>query len=156
MNAPQIDTADELLTTELMLNGVFNSMDKHQLVALVSCLIPSDKSEVCTCFGVLHIAVIWKLTQHTEALRRLGVSAFSAATAAVGLLSVSCAAPRQTTALCVCSTQKCLPNKPARGMHSCSVKPTDATGLLTTPRILHCISPMPAQLAKRQLLDLVL
>ncbi len=42
----QIDTADELLATELMLNGVFTSLDKHQLVALVSCLVPSDKSEV--------------------------------------------------------------------------------------------------------------
>lgn len=42
----QIDTADELLTLELMLNGVFSSLDAHQLVALVSCLVPSDKSEV--------------------------------------------------------------------------------------------------------------
>ncbi len=42
----QIDTADELLTTELMFNGMYNSMDVHQLVALVSCLIPSDKSQV--------------------------------------------------------------------------------------------------------------
>ena len=36
--ACEISTGDELLTTELMFNGVFNSMDKHQLVALVSCL----------------------------------------------------------------------------------------------------------------------
>lgn len=43
--ACEIDTADELLATELMLNGVFTSLDKHQLVALVSCLVPSDKSE---------------------------------------------------------------------------------------------------------------
>mmetsp|Transcript_27289 Transcript_27289/g.68718 ORF Transcript_27289/g.68718 Transcript_27289/m.68718 type:complete len:177 (+) Transcript_27289:320-850(+) len=40
----QIDTADELLTTELMFNGVFNNLDKHQLVALVSCLVPVDKT----------------------------------------------------------------------------------------------------------------
>lgn len=40
----QIDTADELLTTELMFDGTFNSLDKHQLVALVSCLIPAEKS----------------------------------------------------------------------------------------------------------------
>ena len=42
--ALQIDTADELLTTELMFDGTFNSLDKHQLVALVSCLIPAEKS----------------------------------------------------------------------------------------------------------------
>ena len=44
--ACEIDTADELLTAELLLNGVFNSLDMHQLVALVSCLIPVDKSQV--------------------------------------------------------------------------------------------------------------
>jgi len=31
---------------ELMLNGVFGNLEKHQLAALVSCLVPSDKSEV--------------------------------------------------------------------------------------------------------------
>lgn len=47
--ACEISTADELLTTELMFNGVFNSLDKHQLVALVSCLVPVEKSKVqCT------------------------------------------------------------------------------------------------------------
>ena len=45
--ACEIDTADELLTTELMFNGVFNGLDKHQLVALASCLIPmGEKSAV--------------------------------------------------------------------------------------------------------------
>jgi superfamily II RNA helicase len=34
------------VATELMFNGVYNSLDAHQLVALVSCLVPSDKSEV--------------------------------------------------------------------------------------------------------------
>ena len=43
---PQISAADELVATELMFNGVYNSLDAHQLVALVSCLVPSDKSEV--------------------------------------------------------------------------------------------------------------
>ncbi len=38
--ACEFDAADELLTTELMFNGVFTSLDKHQLVALASCLIP--------------------------------------------------------------------------------------------------------------------
>ncbi|MEW5305305.1 MAG: hypothetical protein WDW36_007855 [Sanguina aurantia] len=42
--ACEIDTADELLVVELMLNGTFSSLDKHQLVALVSCLVPTEKS----------------------------------------------------------------------------------------------------------------
>lgn len=41
-----IDTADELLTAELLMNGVFNSLDIHQLVALVSVLVPVEKSNV--------------------------------------------------------------------------------------------------------------
>lgn len=41
-----MDTADELLAAELMFNGTFNSLDPHQLVALVSCLVPVDKSNV--------------------------------------------------------------------------------------------------------------
>ena len=44
--ACEIDTADELLTSELLLNGVFNALDVHQLVALVSCLVPVEKSQV--------------------------------------------------------------------------------------------------------------
>ena len=44
--ACEIDTADELLATELMFNGTFNSLDKHKLVALVSTLVPVDKSNV--------------------------------------------------------------------------------------------------------------
>ena len=45
--ACEIDAADELLTTELMFNGVFSKLDKHQIVALASCLIPlGEKSSV--------------------------------------------------------------------------------------------------------------
>ncbi len=44
--ACEIDTADELLTTEMMFNGTFNGLDKHQLVSLVSCLVPGEKSQV--------------------------------------------------------------------------------------------------------------
>lgn len=44
--ACELDTADELLTTELMFNGVFGGLDRHQLVALVSCLVPVEKSQV--------------------------------------------------------------------------------------------------------------
>ncbi len=40
----QIDTADELLVAELMLNGVFTNLDAHQMVALVSCLVQVDYS----------------------------------------------------------------------------------------------------------------
>ena len=44
--ACEIDTADELLATELMLDGTFSGLDRHQLVALVSCLVPGEKSQV--------------------------------------------------------------------------------------------------------------
>lgn len=36
----QVDTADELMSVELMFNAVWNKLDKHKLVALLSCLIP--------------------------------------------------------------------------------------------------------------------
>lgn len=39
-----IDTGDELLVTELMFNGTFNDLDRHQVAALASCFIPGDKS----------------------------------------------------------------------------------------------------------------
>ncbi|CAI5494381.1 unnamed protein product, partial [Closterium sp. Naga37s-1] len=39
-----VTTGDELLVTELMLEGAFNSMDPHQLVAVTSCFLPSEKS----------------------------------------------------------------------------------------------------------------
>eukprot|EP00898_Chlorokybus_atmophyticus_P004711 jgi/Chlat1/5240/Chrsp33S05083 len=42
--ACEVDTTDELLITELMFDGVFNDLDAHQATALVSCLIPVDKS----------------------------------------------------------------------------------------------------------------
>lgn len=44
--ACEINTADELLATELMMNGTFNTLDKHQLVAMVSCLVQVEKSNV--------------------------------------------------------------------------------------------------------------
>ena len=43
--ACEIDTADELVTTELMFNGVFAELDVHQLVALVACLVPVEKTQ---------------------------------------------------------------------------------------------------------------
>ncbi|XP_078443652.1 RNA helicase, ATP-dependent, SK12/DOB1 protein [Wolffia australiana] len=39
-----IDTADELLVTELMFNGTFNDLDRYRVAALASCFIPGDKS----------------------------------------------------------------------------------------------------------------
>ena len=55
--ACEISTGDELLTTELMFNGVFNSLDKHQLVALISCLVPVEKSNVSLSLPVLSVRV---------------------------------------------------------------------------------------------------
>ena len=40
-----VDTADELLVTELMFNGAFQKMDHHQLVAMCSCFVPVEKSK---------------------------------------------------------------------------------------------------------------
>ena len=45
--ACEIDTADELLATELLLNGVFSELDEHLLAALASTLIPQEKTQVC-------------------------------------------------------------------------------------------------------------
>ncbi|KAL6759568.1 HUA enhancer 2 [Haematococcus lacustris] len=42
--ACEIDTADELLSTELLFNGTLLGLDIHSLVALCSCLIPVEKS----------------------------------------------------------------------------------------------------------------
>lgn len=42
--ACEIDTADELLVTELMFNNAFADLDIPQFVAVVSCLIPCEKS----------------------------------------------------------------------------------------------------------------
>lgn len=44
--ASEIDTADELVASELMFNGTFGKLDKHQLAALVSCLVPVENSNV--------------------------------------------------------------------------------------------------------------
>ena len=43
--ACEIDTADELMASELMLEGAFNSLDIHQVVAVASCLVPVDRSQ---------------------------------------------------------------------------------------------------------------
>jgi ATP-dependent RNA helicase DOB1 len=41
--ACEVNTADELLVTELIFNGVFNALDAAQAAALLSCLIYTDK-----------------------------------------------------------------------------------------------------------------
>lgn len=42
--ACEVDAADELVATELLFNGALSDLDKHQLVALLSCLVPVEKS----------------------------------------------------------------------------------------------------------------
>jgi len=41
--AAEINTADELLTTELIFNGVFKNLTSGQCAALLSCLVFSEK-----------------------------------------------------------------------------------------------------------------
>lgn len=43
--ACEIDTADELLATELMFNDAFRGLDPPQLAALVSCLVPVERTQ---------------------------------------------------------------------------------------------------------------
>ena len=43
--ACEINTADELLCTELVFNGVFNDLDDGQAAALLSCLVFTEKGE---------------------------------------------------------------------------------------------------------------
>ncbi|PNH06706.1 Superkiller viralicidic activity 2-like 2, partial [Tetrabaena socialis] len=42
--ACEIDTADELVASELLLNGTLSGLEPAQLVALAACLIPVEKS----------------------------------------------------------------------------------------------------------------
>ena len=44
--ACQISTSDELVTTEMMFNGVFNDLDTPVLVALISCLVFEERNDV--------------------------------------------------------------------------------------------------------------
>ena len=43
--ACEVSTADELLVTELIFNGVFNELDSAQAAALLSCLVYTDKGD---------------------------------------------------------------------------------------------------------------
>ena len=45
LQACEIDTADELLVTELMFNGCFVAMDHHALVALCAMFMPVEKTK---------------------------------------------------------------------------------------------------------------
>lgn len=67
--ACEISTGDELLATELMFNGVFNSLDKHQLVALISCLVPVEKSNVSQPFLFMNLEKVG--TKACEASRSI-------------------------------------------------------------------------------------
>eukprot|EP00667_Euglena_gracilis_P001831 EG_transcript_1831 len=42
--ACEVNTADELLLTELIFNGIFNDMTAEQIVALMSCLVSSERT----------------------------------------------------------------------------------------------------------------
>ncbi|KAL4452733.1 hypothetical protein ABPG75_008395 [Micractinium tetrahymenae] len=66
--ACEIDTADELLTTELMFDGTFGGLDKHELVALVSCLVPVERSNEQV---KLSVQLGGPLSQLQEAARRI-------------------------------------------------------------------------------------
>lgn len=44
MNSPGLNESVCCATAELMFNGCFHGLDKHQLLALVSCLTPTDKT----------------------------------------------------------------------------------------------------------------
>lgn len=43
--ASQIDTGDELLIAELMFDGTFGALDRHELASLLSCLVPVENSQ---------------------------------------------------------------------------------------------------------------
>ena len=51
----QVDTADELLTTELLVNGVFSALDGPKLAALCSCLVEVSRGGGV---GVLEVLVL--------------------------------------------------------------------------------------------------
>ena len=42
---PQINTADEVLVTELILEGVFNALEPDELVALLSAFVFEERTE---------------------------------------------------------------------------------------------------------------
>ena len=44
--ACESDAADELLSTEFMFDGLLSKLDKHQIVALTSCLTPLGEKSV--------------------------------------------------------------------------------------------------------------
>lgn len=54
--ACEISTGDELLLTELIFNGVFNSLSPEQCAALLSCFVFTEK--VCSLINILEILLI--------------------------------------------------------------------------------------------------
>ena len=44
--ACEIQSADELVLTELIFNGVFSALSGEQIVALTSCFVWSEKSDI--------------------------------------------------------------------------------------------------------------
>lgn len=42
--AAEIDTADELVTTELLFSGVLKNLEIPKMLALISCLVPVERT----------------------------------------------------------------------------------------------------------------
>eukprot|EP00455_Lapot_gusevi_P000432 TRINITY_DN1019_c0_g2_i4.p1 TRINITY_DN1019_c0_g2~~TRINITY_DN1019_c0_g2_i4.p1 ORF type:complete len:319 (+),score=80.01 TRINITY_DN1019_c0_g2_i4:154-1110(+) len=68
--ACEISTADELLATELLFNGTFNELNVEQAVALVSCLVCTEKAESK---AQLREELMTPLRQLQEAARRVAL-----------------------------------------------------------------------------------
>lgn len=70
--AAEVNSADELLVTELIFTGVFNDLDAAQCAALLSCLIYTEKSSAATEDAPLRdaLAPLKKILQDTA--RRIG------------------------------------------------------------------------------------
>ncbi|KXZ46673.1 hypothetical protein GPECTOR_41g637 [Gonium pectorale] len=76
--ACEIDTADELLASELLLNGTFSGLEPAGLVALASCLIP-----VCDMMDIFEGSLVRATRRLDELMGQL------AAAAAVGDLELA-------------------------------------------------------------------
>lgn len=64
--ACQIDTGDELLILELMIDGYFNNLDEHQVLGVTSCFVLEEK----TAFQQVPAELVQPYAQLQEAARR--------------------------------------------------------------------------------------
>lgn len=58
-------SADELLLTEMMFNGLFNDLTAEQATALLSCFVFQENVTPPTLFGIKSLFII-KKTPHTK------------------------------------------------------------------------------------------